>query len=129
MGYQEQYDQAKAAGELHQMEPSMLKFEEGMLIIGEFVERTLVESKDKKMENSYRYLFESDDGPISFFVSGAFDKRQGTQLEVGVVYAIEYKEKRDIGGGRTFKDIRTYPLGKPVGNSKGVGKVDMEVSL
>jgi hypothetical protein len=108
--YAELYAQAKEAGELKRLAPKLIKFEEGVTIIGKYVQREIVPSKNEEIPDSYRYVVDTDDGLVSFFTSNAFDKSQGSVLEEGKIYAFVNNGKIPWKESQTMWDIACYLL-------------------
>lgn len=108
--YAEQYANAKKAGELRRLAPKLIKFEEGAVIVGRYVDREIVKSKNEEIPDSYRYIVDTDDGLVSFFISNAFDRSQGGLLKPDKVYAFENRGKVPWKETQSMWDIAVYPL-------------------
>jgi len=104
---------AVASGKARHMAPKQIKLVLGDRIAGKFLGRELITSKNSKMPDFFVYTFERTEETVRFPVSGAFDKGQGSQLKEGGIYGLEYREKMDIGGGKTFKDIDVIVVSEP----------------
>ena len=113
MDYDKMYEEAKAAGNLHHMAPRQIKFKEGDVICGKFLERELLKSKDSKMPDFYVYTFERNDETVRFPISGAYDKSDGANLKEGGVYALEYLGMLDLGKVKQFKEVDTIIISEP----------------
>lgn len=108
--YAELYARKKEAGELKRIAPKLLKFEEGVTIVGSYVGREVVPSKNENIPDSYRYIVDTDEGLVSFFTSNAFDKSQGALLKEGNVYAFENRGKVPWKENQSMWDIACYLL-------------------
>jgi len=108
--YAEKFARMKEAGTLKRLAPKLLKFAEGMTIVGEYVTREIVKSKNDDIPDSYRYIVDTDDGLVSFFVSNAFDRSQGALLIEGKPYAFVNNGKIPWKEGQTMWDIAAFPL-------------------
>jgi hypothetical protein len=108
MGYQDDFDAADKAGKTERITTERMVLEERKPFYGRYLGRDLVTGKKKGMSDSYSYRFDTDTGPVSMFLSSAFDKSHGGDMIEGAVYRIEYKGKQTISEGRTFKiyDVR-----------------------
>lgn len=108
MGYKDLFDVADKDGKTERITTERIVLEEGKPFYGRYQGRDLVTGKKKGMSDSYSYRFDTDTGPVSTFMSSAFDKQHGEGMVVGSVYRIEYKGKQSISEGRTFKiyDVR-----------------------
>lgn len=108
--YAERYARLKEEGKLVRLAPKLVKFVEGMTIVGEYITREIVPSKNKDIPDSYRYVVDTDDGLVSFFASNAFDRSQGGLLEEGKAYAFTNAGKVPWKGDQTMWDISVYAL-------------------
>ena len=109
--YQELYASAKKAKTTKQLTPSYVKWEEeGQLIVGAFISSNPVQSRLGGTEYN-QYIFETDDGLVKFALGRAADSEFTPQLGRGVVYAITYKGKEKISGGRTVNRFDVEEIG------------------
>lgn len=115
--YAELYSAKKEAGALKRIAPKLIKFEEGITVVGRYVHREIVESKNENIPDSYRYVVDTDEGLVSFFTSNAFDKSQGAILREGNVYAFENRGKIPWKENQTMWDIACFLL---EGSAEGV---------
>ena len=120
MDYEKQYEELKASGKARHMAPRQLKFKEGDVIVGKFLEREQLKSKDPKMPDFYVYTFERNEETVRFPVSGAYDKGDGANLKEGGVYALEYLGMLDLGKGKQFKEVDTIIISEPGNGEEGV---------
>ena len=111
--YDKMYADVKASGEVRHMRPRQIKFKEGDVIVGKFLGRELLKSKDPKMPDFYVYTFERTNETVRFPVSGVFDKSDGAALIENGVYALEYLGKLDLGKGKEMKEIDTIIISEP----------------
>jgi len=102
--YKEMAQQAMESGTGKQITERQAKLAEGEELIGLYKGRDLVNSKDKKMPDFFRYHFETDDGPAAYLFSQSFDKTTGAQLREGKVYYIKLEGQRKLSGNRRFND-------------------------
>lgn len=110
MGYRDDFEKADKAGKTERLTLARLPFDEGTQLVGRYLGRDLVESKKKGFTDSYRYTFDTDDGPGSVFFSNSFDEKIGADLIEGSVYMFHYVKKVDIGGGKTWKQIDVFKI-------------------
>lgn len=103
MNYQEALAKAKKAGSVNRLSSNRKDLAIGDEIVGKFLHRDLIKSKQKEYPDSYRYSFDLDEGPADLFFSGHFDKTVGADFHEGCVYHIRYDDKLDIGKNQTFK--------------------------
>jgi len=113
MDYDKMYEDVKKSGKERHMAPRQLKLKEGDVIVGKFIGRDLLKSKDSKMPDFYVYTFERTSETVRFPVSGAFDNSLGAQLKVDGIYALEYRGKLDIGKGKQMKEIDVIIISEP----------------
>jgi len=118
MDYDAMYEEVKKSGKVRHMAPRQIKFKEGDVIVGKFVERELLKSKDPKMPDFYVYTFERSEETVRFPISGAYDKSDGANLKVGGVYALEYLGMLDLGKGKQFKEVDTIIITEPGENGE-----------
>jgi len=111
--YDAMYEEVKKSGNVRHMRPRQIKFKEGDVIVGKFLGREELTSKDPKMPNFFVYTFERANETVRFPVSGVFDKNDGSNLKVGGVYALEYLGKLDLGKGKEMKEIDTIIISEP----------------
>lgn len=110
MSYAEQAEKAIKDGAVERLTTEIYKFVEGNVLIGKFLSREKVLSKDKKLPDFFRYHIDTDDGPVSVLFSGAFDNDTGAKLKGGAVYQFTHKGNMKISGGREFKQIETLMI-------------------
>lgn len=103
--YQAMYEKAQKDETVRRLSPNRIKFEEGMVIVGEYRGRTLLESTKKGMPDFYVYVFDTNDGPVQFPISQAFDKTQGEDLKVGGVYALRHGGYQKLDEKRQMKVV------------------------
>jgi len=120
MDYDKMYEEAKASGSLRHMTPKQIKFKKGDVIVGKFLERELLKSKDPKMPDYYIYIFEQNNETVRFPVSGAYDKADGASLKEGGVYALEYLEMHQLGPKKQWKEVDTIIISEPDDGGEGV---------
>jgi len=113
MTYAEQAEKAEKAGEVVRLTSSFYKLVEGEVLIGKFISRTLINSKDKKLPDYYRYQIDTDEGPLDVLLSGAFDRDYGGSLKPGGVYRFTHKGKVPLKGGHSWSDIETAQIAPP----------------
>jgi hypothetical protein len=105
MSYKEQFEAARKAGNVEGLMAATYKWIEGDTLIGRYLGRTFIESSREGMPGFFRYTFETDEGTVECVMSGSFDEKAESLLDVGKVYAVTYKGKIDISGGHTFKSF------------------------
>jgi len=120
MDYDKMYEDAKASGNLKHMAPKQIKFAEGDVIVGKFLGRELIKSKEPKMPDFYVYTFERTEETVRFPVAGSYDKGDGALLKEGGVYALEFVGMRDIGKGKQWKEVDTIIITEPGYGTNGV---------
>jgi len=103
--YQAMYEKAKKEETVKRLSPTRIKLSEGDVIVGEFRGRTLLESTKKGMPDFYVYVFNTDNGPVQFPISQAFDKTQGDDLKTGGVYALRHGGYQQLDEKRQMKVI------------------------
>jgi len=108
--YAERYARLKEEGKLKRLSPKLIKFAEGVTVVGEYITREIVKSKNEDIPDSYRYIVDTDDGLVSFFTSNAFDRSQGPVLTEGKPYAFVNSGKIPWKEGQTMWDIAAYKL-------------------
>jgi len=115
-------DAAKAAlatGKATSVSTEMLRFAEGMEVVGEYLGRELIPSKKRKQPDFYRYSVRTDNGVVTFLASAAYDKTTGAALEEGRIFLFIHKGFREISGNRRVKVIETYHIPEPPEESEG----------
>jgi len=120
MDYDKMYKEAKAAGNLHHMAPRQIKFKKGDVVVGKFLGREELKSKDPKMPDYYVYMFERNDETVRFPISGAYDRADGASLKEGGVYALEYLEMHQLGPKKQWKEVDTIIISEPGNGEEGV---------
>lgn len=114
--YAEMYKRAKEGDGLRTLTPKYHEWtKKGDQIIGAFVAKASVQSSSGPGTYN-QYVFNTDDGPVKFHMGSATDAEVGEQFAQGIVYAIEYLGKEDIGGGRSVNKFSVDELG-PTGAS------------
>jgi len=126
MDYDKMYEEVKKSGKVRHMAPRQIKFNKGDIIVGQFLGRELLKSKDPKMPDFYVYTFERSEETVRFPISGAYDKSDGANLKVGGVYALEYLGMLDLGKGKQFKEVDTIIITEPGENGEEGGEGDEE---
>jgi hypothetical protein len=111
--YQAMYEKAQKDETVRRLSPRRIKFEEDNVIVGEFRGRTLLESTKKNMPDFYVYVFETNDGPVQFPISQAFDKTQGEDLRKGGVYALHHGGYQKLDEKRQVKIIDVDIIEEP----------------
>jgi hypothetical protein len=111
MDYEQQFLDAEKEGKTERITALRFVFKEGDVLVGMYLGRDLITGKKKGMSDSYSYRFDAKDGPVTCFISSAFDKAHGESMIEGAIYKITYKGKQQISGSRTFKifDVRRAP--------------------
>lgn len=113
MDYDKMYEEVKKSGNMRHMAPRQLKLKEGDVVVGKYLARELLKSKDSKMPDFYVYTFERTNETVRFPVSGVFDRGLGAQLKEGGIYALEYRGKLDIGKGKQMNEIDVIIISEP----------------
>ena len=126
MDYDKMYEDVKKSGKVRHMAPRQIKFKEGDVIVGKFLSRELLKSKDPKMPDFYVYTFERSEETVRFPISGAYDKSDGANLKEGGVYALEYLGMLDLGKGKQFKEVDTIIITEPGDEEEGEENGDEE---
>jgi len=103
--YEAMYESAKKSEKVRRLSPTRIKLAEGDTIVGEFRGRTLLESTKKGMPDFYVYVFDTNNGPVQFPISQAFDKTQGDDLKRGGVYALHHGGYMQLDEKRQVKII------------------------
>ena len=100
MNYKEMYERRQQEGRVRDLTPEYVTFNEaGDSILGRLIGITDVISTLN--EGTYnQYLLETDDGMKKFALGNATDKELINTLIVGGIYAITYKGKEQLKGGR-----------------------------
>jgi len=120
MDYEELLKQGEKAGTVKHLAPQMIRLKKGDMIVGEYLGREELESKDSKMPNYFMYHFECTNGPVRFKLSGSYDQGVGVKLKIGGVYAIKYLNMVDLGNKKQFKELDTVIISEPSGQKNGV---------
>lgn len=126
MDYDKMYEDVKKSGKVRHMAPRQIKFKQGDVIVGKFLGRELLKSKDSKMPDFYVYTFERSEETVRFPISGAYDKSDGANLKEGGVYALEYLGMLDLGKGKQFKEVDTIIITEPGENGEEDAVCDEE---
>jgi len=113
MDYEKLLKEAESAGTAKHLAPQMIRLKKGDTVVGTYLGRDEVESKDSKMPNYFMYRFECTQGPVRFKTSGSYDQGQGASLKIGGVYAIRYLDMVDLGNKKQFKELDTIILSEP----------------
>jgi hypothetical protein len=110
MNYKEQYEKAQKAKAGKKLNPDFITFDNPKdMVVGRFLNAHPVPGK-KEGETYNQYLMETDDGLIKFHMGSVADGEIGVQLAIGGVYAIIYKGKEDLGGGRSVNKFDCYEV-------------------
>ena len=109
--YKKAYEHAKKVKALKQLTPAYVRWtEEGQQVIGAFVSSTEVTSRlSGKGYNVY--LFETDEGLVRFSLGATIDGTVSEMFAKGVVYAVTYKGKEKIAGGRSVNRFDIEEIG------------------
>ena len=113
MDYEKLLKEAESAGTAKHLAPQMVRLKKGDTVVGAYLGRDEIESKDAKMPNYFMYRFECTQGPVRFKLSGSYDQGQGSQLKIGGVYAIRYLDMVDLGNKKQFKELDTIIITEP----------------
>jgi len=109
--YKELYENSRKAKTMKSLTPRYVKWEkEGQQIIGAYISHNPVQSRIGDKEYN-QYIFETDDGLIKFSLGRSADSELTPQLVAGVVYAITFKGKEGIAGGRTVNRFLLEEIG------------------
>ena len=109
--YSKMYDNAQKAKVVKQLTPTYHEWKrEGDMIIGAFITRTEVQSR-LGGQTYNQYLFDTDDGLIKFALGRMADSELQDQFVKGGVYAIEYRGKEKIAGGRSVNRFSVEEIG------------------
>lgn len=111
--YNKMYETAQKGENLHRLTPRRIKFNEGDLIVGEYQGRTELESTKKGMPNFFVYVFDTDDGPVQFPISQAFDKQDGERLVRGGIYALKHGGYQALDEKRRVKIVDVDVIEEP----------------
>ena len=108
MDYEKQFTEAEALGVVERVTAARFVFKENEPLVGMYLGRDLIVAQKKGMADSYSYRFDTRDGPVTCFISSAYDKAHGEAMIEGAIYKITFKGKQKISGDRTFKifDVR-----------------------
>jgi len=109
--YKELYEAAKKAKSLKQLTPVYHKWEKtGECIIGAYISHNPVQSR--LGDTGYnQYIFETDNGLVKFALGRSADSEFAPMFGKGVVYAITFKGKEKISGGRTVNRFKVEEIG------------------
>ena len=109
--YKQMYQDAQKSGRLKHLTPVYQEWKKsGDQIIGAFVSKGLVDSS-RGGQQYYQYVFATDQGNVKFSLGRAADIDVGAAFREGVIYAIEFQGKEDIGGGRSVNKFDIFELG------------------
>jgi hypothetical protein len=109
--YEEMAQKAMEAGEAEYVSERQRKLAVGEVLIGKFVDREHMTSKDKNMPDFFRYHFEDDEGPVSYLFSQAFDKTSRERLVTGGIYYIKFDKVVALDAKRKFNDYTVVKVG------------------
>ena len=111
MDYEKQFEDAEKEGKAERVTAMRFVFKENEPLVGMYLGRDLIAAQKKGMADSYSYRFDTKDGPVTCFISSAYDKAHGEAMIEGAIYKITFKGKQKISGDRTFKifDVRRAP--------------------
>jgi len=109
--YKKAYERARKIKALKQLTPAYVRWtEEGQQVIGAFVSSTEVTSRlSGKGYNVY--LFETDEGLVRFSLGATIDGTVSEMFAKGVVYAVTYRGKEKIAGGRSVNRFDIEEIG------------------
>jgi len=109
--YKELYENSRKTGTNKSVTPEYFKWKkEGDQIIGAFVSCSPVQSRLGDKEYN-QYIFETDSGLVKFALGRSADNEITPILGRGVVYAITFKGKEDIAGGRSVNRFEIEEVG------------------
>jgi len=109
--YQELYKNSKKAQTVKSLTPKYVKWEKmGQQIIGAYISHNPVRSRLGDKEYN-QYIFETDDGLIKFSLGRSADSELTPQLVAGIAYAITFKGKEGIAGGRSVNRFVLEEIG------------------
>lgn len=109
--YRELYENSRKAKTTKSVTPEYVKWKkEGDQIIGAYVSHAPVQSRLGEKEYN-QYIFETDKGLVKFALGRSADNEVTPILARGVVYAITFKGKEDIAGGRSVNRFEIEEVG------------------
>ena len=109
--FQKMYANAVRAKAIKQLTPTYQQWDkEGKCIVGIFIGVTSVTSRLGGPEYN-QYLFDTDDGRVKFALGRSADGEVGGTLTPGILYAITYRGKDKIAGGRTVNRFNVEEIG------------------
>jgi len=109
--YKELYAAAKKAKAIKQLTPLYHKWEkDGDTVIGAYINQNPVQSRLGGTEYN-QYIFETDAGLVKFALGRSADSEFASMFGKGVVYAITYKGKEKISGGRQVNRFMVEEIG------------------
>lgn len=113
--YADMFFAAQKAKALKALSPIYVEFKRaGDHVVGQYMGRSEVESS-MGTGTYYQYLFDTDIGPVKCALGQATDKEVGLVMEPGKVYAVVFKGKEKISGGRSVNkfDVNEIDLENP----------------
>ena len=125
--YSKMYDNAQKAKVVKQLTPAYHEWKkEGDRIIGAFITKTEVQSR-LGGQSYNQYLFDTDDGLIKFALGRMADSELQDQFVKGGIYAIEYRGKEKIAGGRSVNRFSVEEIGATDEIDEGKASEDAKV--
>lgn len=109
--YKELYESSRKANTLKSVTPEYFKWKkEGDQVIGAYISYSPVQSRMGDKEYN-QYIFETDNGLVKFALGRATDNEITPILARGVVYAVTFRGKEDIAGGRSVNRFEVEEAG------------------
>jgi len=106
MDYLQMYKEAHEAGELDDLVYELkTDWQEGDMLIGKLIDIKEVHFEETKSTLS-GYVLETDTGLIQTVLGAGVDLQGADKFVIGQIYAITYKGKKDISGGKTLNIFR-----------------------
>lgn len=113
MSMEEMYKQAKERGELKVLTPDYVEFKKkGDVILGRLKGISVVTSTSTGQSYN-QYLVETDKGMVKCALGNATDNEIRPLLSNGKLYAIEFKGKEALGGGKTVNKFKIVEVLEP----------------
>lgn len=121
MSYADALANAREKGRTKRLTSVPFKWEEGKSLVGRYLGLEVIKSSKKDMPDFNQYKWDTDDGPVTCIMSGAFDAKVDQLLDEGGIYSVTYKGKIQISKGHTFKvfDVELVSDGEDAGGGKG----------
>ena len=112
--FAEQAAEARKNKSARTLTPRYFEFKaKGDEVCGVFISKAEIASSTGE-GNYNQYLFETDDGNVKFHLGHAADTEVAAVFKPGIVYAIVFEGKVDIGKGRRVNKFDIVEVG-PVG--------------